>query len=180
MLSPSPSRRRLTRLCFCALLAALSILLGKYLAFNLGEFIRISFENLPVLVAGLYLGPLAGMAVGALADLVGCVLVGYAINPLITLGAVTIGLVAGCFSFRAKPSFPSLLTAVALSHLTGSVLVKTAGLVLFYQLPLLLTLGQRVLNYLLVGAAECALLWALARSKALTKELSKMNPPKGR
>ena len=78
----------------CAILAAFSIILGKYLAINVGENFRFSMENLPILLAGLYLGPLAGAIVGAVADLVGCLLVGYAINPIITLGAVSIGFIS--------------------------------------------------------------------------------------
>lgn len=166
------------RLVFCALLAALSILLGKYLAFNLGQWIRISFENLPLLLAGWYLGPLAGMAVGAVADLLGCVLVGYEINPLITLGAVSIGLVSGLLGKGKRNGFLPLLLGVALSHLLGSVLIKTAGLSLYYSLPFWLTLGERFLNYLLVGAAECALLWSLSRNKAFSREIH--NLTKGR
>ncbi len=180
MQSPSPVRRRSAQLCFCALLAALSILLGKYLAFNLGEAIRISFENLPILLAGLFLGPWSGVAVGAVADLVGCVLVGYSINPLITLGAAATGLMAGVLG-KARPlRFGRLLLAVGASHLTGSLLIKTAGLSLYYSLPFWLTLGWRAITYLLVGAAECTVLWALSQSKALTKELANVSYPQGR
>ena len=82
-------------LSVCAVLAALSIVLGKYLAVNVGENFRFSLENLPLILAGIYLGPVAGAFVGAAADLVGCLMVGYAINPVITLGAVSIGLISG-------------------------------------------------------------------------------------
>ena len=82
-------------LCAAALLAALSIVLGKYLAINVTDSIRFSFENLSILLAGIFLGPLVGGIVGAVADLVGCLMVGYAINPLITLGAVGVISVIG-------------------------------------------------------------------------------------
>ena len=179
MQSPSPSRR-LQRLVFCALMAALSILLGKYLAFNVGEWIRISFENLPILLTALYLGPLAGMAVGVAADLIGCLLVGYAINPLITLGAAAVGLMSGLWSTHRSISAPRLLAAVFLSHLAGSLLIKTLGLSLYYDLPFRLTLGWRALTYALTGTAEWMLLWAVGRSQALTKELKRLHPSQGR
>ena len=73
-------------LIMMALFIALSIVLGKQLSFTAGPF-RISFENLTVLMAGIFFGPLAGLTVGACADLIGCLLVGYAINPIITAGA---------------------------------------------------------------------------------------------
>ena len=84
------TERALLRLCLSALLAALSIVLGKYLSISTPLF-RLSFENLPILMAGIFLGPLAGGIVGGVADLLGCVLVGYTINPIITLGGILVG-----------------------------------------------------------------------------------------
>ena len=65
-------------LCLAALLAAMSMILGKFLQIPtpFAEFVRISFENLPVILAGLVLGPLAGAMTGAVADLVGCLAYG--------------------------------------------------------------------------------------------------------
>ena len=71
----------LYRLVVCAFLVALSIVCGKFLAIPVGEILRFSFENLPILFAGLAFGPVAGALVGVCADLLGCVLRGYAINP---------------------------------------------------------------------------------------------------
>ena len=50
-------------LIMMALFIALSIVLGKQLSFTAGPF-RISFENLTVLMAGIFFGPLAGLTVG--------------------------------------------------------------------------------------------------------------------
>ena len=84
-------------LCFAAICAAMSLVLGKFLQIPnpFQSFIRISFENLPVLLAGITLGPLAGALVGGVADLLGCLLYGYAINPVVLLGAVSVGFVSG-------------------------------------------------------------------------------------
>lgn len=60
-------------LIMMALFIALSIVLGKQLSFTAGPF-RISFENLTVLMAGIFFGPLAGLTVGACADLIGACL----------------------------------------------------------------------------------------------------------
>ena len=87
-------------LCFAGILAAMSIILGKFLQIPnpFQDFIRISFENLPIIIAGFSLGPIAGALVGTVADLIGCVLYGYSINPIITVGAASVGLVAGVIS----------------------------------------------------------------------------------
>ena len=90
-----------------ALLCALSIVMGKYLAIRGGDVMRFSLENMPIIFAGIAFGPIAGAVVGAVADLVGCVMVGYTINPLVTIGAAAIGAVSGSLHlFLKKKSLP--------------------------------------------------------------------------
>ena len=91
MKSTKNSTRTLTVL---ALLIAMSIVFSRVLSISTG-FVRFNLGSLPVLLAGIVFGPGAGFAVGALADIIGGILAGYAINPLITLGAASIGLVGG-------------------------------------------------------------------------------------
>lgn len=150
----------------CALLAAMSIVLGKFLAINLGEVLRLSFENLPIIFAGAAFGPLAGVLVGTLADLLGCLMVGYAINPLVTLGAAAVGAMAGIYSLFSKMTggvsrFLRVALTVLFAHLVGSVLIKTAGLSAFYAMPYYALLLWRALNYLIVGSLEFAILSVL-------------------
>ena len=172
----SKARIHLRILLLMSLFIALSIVFGKFLAFNVGEMIRISFENLPILFAGITLGPLAGAAVAVVADLLGCILVGYAINPIITVGAAIIGLLSGLVAQLTK-NFPlplRLTLSVLIAHLIGSVGVKTAGLAAFYGVSYPVLLLWRTLNYLIVGTAEGVLLFLLLKSvvrEALAKLL---------
>ena len=147
----------------CSFLAALSIVCGKLLQLPVGDVMRFSFENLPVLLAGLLFGPAAGLLVGAVADLLGCLLVGYAINPLVTLGAATVGLVSGlCGRLTARtPLWCRVTVSVFTAHLLGSVTIKTVGLLQYYPMPFWVLFGWRGLNYAIVGAAECAVLWVV-------------------
>ena len=153
----------------CSLLVALSIICGKFLQIPVGEMLRFSFENLPLLLAGMMFGPLAGMLVGIAADLIGCIAVGYVINPLITCGAAAIGLLGGViYRLTNKMTmFFRILLSVCAAHLIGSVVIKTFGLSQFYDMPFFLLMLWRLLNYLLVGAAETLLLFALMKNKAL-------------
>lgn len=156
-------------------LAALSIVLGKYLAFNIGTLFRLSFENLPIILAATSFGPFVGVAVGVVADLVGCLMVGYDINPIVTVGAGAIGLIAGLL-YRLPPlrNFPSLGRlgiTVASAHLVGSVIIKSIGLAAYYTYPLPILMLWRALNYLAVGVAEAAVLYLLYRSKAVTRQI---------
>ena len=56
-------------------LSAIGIILGKFLAFNVTEFMRFSLENITIIFAGIVFGPVLGCAVGAVQDLVGCLAV---------------------------------------------------------------------------------------------------------
>ncbi len=152
-----------------AMLAAMSIILGKYLAFPIGNILRFSFENLPVILAGIAFGPIVGAITGVVADLVGCVLVGYAINPLVTLGAAVIGLTAGAaYKFtNGIAHLPRMLVCVFLSHLLGSVIIKTVGLAVFYSMPIYMLMLWRALNYLIVGAAEWMLIYFIVKNKSV-------------
>lgn len=169
-------------LCLAALLAAMSLLLGKFLQIPtpFSDIVRISFENLPVILAGMLLGPLAGAMTGVVADLVGCAAYGYAINPLITLGAGAVGLVSGlvAWGLERAPLLLRVCACVLLAHTVGSVLIKTMGLAAWYLASYQIGYGQlllwRALNYLIIGAMECLLLYLLLRHRGLARQLERM------
>ena len=171
--------QHLVLICSFAFLASFSIILGKYLALNFGESIRISFENLPILFAGFFFGPVAGASVAVTADIVGCFLVGYAINPIITLGACSIGFISGILGKKAlfKPKL-NILFLVFLSHLIGSVIIKTCGLVIYFSMPLIPTLIWRIITYLPIAFCESILLILLRKNKGLTNQLEKITGKK--
>lgn len=170
----------LYRLVLCAFLVALSIVCGKFLAIPVGDVLRFSFENLPILFAGLAFGPVEGVLVGICADLLGCVLRGYAINPVVTIGAVAIGLLAG-FGGRLLRRLPlpwQVVLTTAVAHLIGSVVIKTVGLAQYYAMPLWLLMGWRLLNYVVIAALETLLLCLLLRNKALRRLLPRQEEEK--
>ena len=161
-----------------AILCGMSIVFGKYLAVNITQSFRLSFENLPVLVAGVFFGPLVGAAVGGVADIVGGLMVGYSINPVITLGAVCVGLVSGLVVkiFKNKLNLPSLLLAVFISHAVGSVIVKTVGIWWFYSSPFVYTILMRSFIYLVTGALEFSIIFMLCKNKAFVKQIRALSP----
>lgn len=165
-------------------LSALGIILGKYLAFNLTEFMRFSLENITIIFTGIVFGPIHGLAVGIVQDVVGCLAVGYTINPLITLGSAAVGLVSGYLYrlFKRMPSLLSLTLTVLLAHAVGSVFIKSVGLAVFYSLPFGATVLWRILNYVIVGALEITVLTFLFKSKQLLSQINKITVfnPNGR
>ena len=157
-------------------LAAIGIVLGKFLAFNITEFMRFSLENLTILLSGIVFGPIYGLAVGIVQDLVGCLMVGYTINPIITLGSAVIGTVCGLVYKHTKmlSQIPRISISVAIAHLLGSVMVKSIGLAVFYELPFLATVAWRSLNYVIVGVIEIILLVLMLKSKLLLTQINKI------
>ena len=162
-----------------ALLVAMSIVLGKYLAINAGNILRFSFENLPIMLAGMLFGPIIGAVVGLVADLLGCVLVGYTVNPVVTVGAVAIGALSGTVYYLLKKRLSlahgaCTVLSVAAAHAVGSVLIKTPGLAVFYDMPIVALLLWRLLNYAIIGAGEAFLLYFITKNKAVVSSLERI------
>ena len=160
----------------CALLVAISIVCGKLLAFNIGFILRFSFENLPIILASIAFGPLIGVVTAVAADLIGCLIVAYEINPLVTLGAMLIGLISGLmYRITLKLPMPcSIVISVLSAHIIGSVIVKTFGLARFYELPLFTLMAWRGLNYAIIATLEILLLYYLLKSKSVSNQLEKI------
>ena len=170
------AENHLRQLVAAAFLVALSIVCGKYLAVPVGTVMRFSFENLPILLAGMLFGPAMGVLTAVAADLLGCVLVGYAINPIVTVGAACIGLVGGLV-FRLLPRMTliaRLVFSVLSAHIIGSVLIKTWGLAVFYDMPFYALLLWRLLNYVIVGTVEGLLIYCILKSNAVKRNLEKL------
>jgi ECF transporter S component (folate family) len=170
-------------LCLSGILAAMSIVLGKFLQIPnpFQDFIRISFENLPIILGGIAIGPLAAMLIGVVADLTGCVLYGYSINPIITLGAAAVGLVSGLMGkYIVKgPLILQIIASVMTSHIIGSVLIKSYGLAVWYldkySLGYWEFVAWRLLNYVIVGTLEGILLYVLFKNKAFRNQMEKIS-----
>lgn len=158
-----------------ALFIAMSIVLGKLLAFNIGNSIRISFENLPVLMAGIFFGPVIGAVVGLGADLIGCIIAGYSINPIITLGIVSVGFISGLLAMLIKTDklplriYPSVLIA----HAVGSMVIKSIGLFVYFHTPIAVLL-TRIPLYIGTGIVEATIIIFLMSNKAFSAEIEKM------
>ena len=175
-LSPKRLSSNLRLLAVSAFLAALSIVCGKYLALPVGNVLRFSFENLPILLAGMMFGPITGMLVGVVADVIGCIMVAYPINPLVTLGAACVGALSGLL-FRLFQKLPLLwqtCATVIATHFVASVMIKTFGLATYYDMPFHILLLWRLLNYAIVGVAEWLLLYTVLKNQSLRRRFESL------
>jgi len=161
-----------------ALMVAISILLGKYLAINVGETLRFSLENSPIILSGIAFGPVAGIAVGVMADLIGCIMVGYTINPAVTLGAAVIGGLSGLCALFCKrlgiDGWLKTITAVSISHVFGSIIIKTAGLAAYYAMPFPILMLWRFLNYIIIGVLDAVIINLLLSNPEIQKKIKEL------
>ena len=155
--------KNLRALIMTAILAAMSIVLGKFLQIPIGDSFRISLENLPLILASLMFGPVFGGACGIVADLLGCVLRGYAIIPLITVASCIMGIIPGLLTryvFRDTGTLYVMVSGFT-SHVICSMIIKTIALHMAYGMPYATLFPTRFLIYTVIGLAEsyiCSLL----------------------
>ena len=157
-----------------ALLAALSAVIGivckNLFTFNI--YYRLTFENAPIILAGLLYGPVVGAMVGICADAVSCLMSSNpALNPIISLGAASVGLISGLIPKIIRRGVKvQTATAVVLAHLIGQVGIKSIAKMIYFGMPwqgIFLGLGFSVV----VGIMECLLLCWMRSNKSLVKFL---------
>ncbi len=144
----------LRNLILCAILAAVSVVLGRFFSYNVQNF-SIGFAFLPVLVCGMYCGVLWGGLCGALADFVGAILFPFGpYFPGFTAVAFMTGALYGIIGLADRKltktvSFSAVALGVfAATEFVGSWLLNSLWLSLLYGAPypaeLLLRLPEAV------------------------------------
>ena len=173
----SAAKAALKRLTLGAMLAAMSVVIGMFCKsfLNFGEGLwRVTFENLPIILAGIFLGPITGGMVGVVSDLTSYLLSPqiYPPNLIVTFGACMVGITSGLmarFAVRQRGSKQIVLSA-AVAHVIGSMIIKPIGLFQFYQWAVLV----RIPLYLVIAPLEILLLCLLWRQKSFRKLFEKM------
>ena len=151
---------------FTALSVAIGFICKTYLTFGA---IRITFENIPIILSGILYGPFAGAIIAVVSDTLSCLTSpNPALNPIISVGAMSIGVISGIVSRHLfnKKLLLKITFAVFLSHFIGSVIIKSIGLFLFwrYELPVL---ALRIPVYLLIASCESAIIYLIMKNKGL-------------
>ncbi len=155
-----------------AMMIALSVIIGifckTFLNFGFGLW-RITFENIPILMSGIIMGPITGGVVGLSSDLLSYFLSSQAYPPnlIVTLGATMVGVVSGLvskFLIKRRGSVQIILSG-ALAHIVGSMIIKPIGLFQFYQWAVFF----RIPLYLVIAPLEICLICALLRRKSFAR-----------
>ena len=155
-----------------AMLVAMSVVIGIFcksvLNFGGGLF-RVTFENFPIILSGIILGPVTGGVVGVASDMISYLLSGqtYPPNLLVTLGAFLIGVTSGLvakYVVKKRSNFQIAL-AGGIAHVLGSMIVKPIGLFAYYGWAVL----WRVPMYFVIAPFEIIIICLLFKNSAFKK-----------
>ncbi len=159
-------------LILIALFAAISIILSRFLVVWLTNSVRISFGNIPILLAGLLLGPVAGGFTGAVADIIGASLFsGYSWYPPLTIPPIIVGILPALLKpvFLKETRISRVYLIVFLTDIVAGLGLTTWLLTGLYGTGFLELLLLRAPVSLAVAVVEGLVVYILY--KRLAKEL---------
>ena len=160
---------------YCALLAALSVVLARVLSFSTPDGIRWSLDKFPLFLAGMFFGPVMGALTGFVADFTGS-LMQFGFNPLLCFPAIFYGLCGGLLrAFLAKNfSVFRLGPSYLLPTVVGSGLIQSFALA--YTFPkgnfsasIIYYLSTRSVQFAVVAVLEILVIYLLMKSKIFTR-----------
>ena len=155
----SEKQKHLRNLVLCAILSAVSVVLGRFFSYNVQDF-SIGLGFLPVLFCGMYCGVFWGGVCGALADFIGAILFPFGTYfPGFTAVAFMLGTVYGLVGLIDrvfKKNWQFLIASLLLFAVTefiGSWLLNSLWLTILYGMPykaeLLLRLPEAVVFFVI-------------------------------
>ena len=126
MIEKRDTRGSLRRLAACAMMTALTVVLNRFCSIHTAGW-TIGFAFVPVALTAIVYGPLAGAAVGGLADLIGALLFPFGpYHPGFTAVGALMGAAYGWLLHREKPRFfPHVVTPALLNNLLLGLCVNT-------------------------------------------------------
>lgn len=163
-------------LAYCALLAALSVVLARLFGLMPEASSRYSIEAVPIFLAGILFGPLPGAMVGFSADFIGCLFSPYGYNPIFSIPPILYGIFGGVFRRYLKGNVS--LVRLAVSFLPpvvfGSVLYQSCTLSYIYYdgvffEGLLYYLSTRSVQFAIVLVVDVFLIWLLFKANIFTR-----------
>ena len=151
-------------LVFLGLLIAMHIVLVRLVVIDLGSY-RITIGSVCTILAGLWFGPVAGGVSGLISDLLGCILKGYAVNPLITVAAILWGVIPALMrplltGSKAKKT-AVLSVSVVITSILSTLVFTTAGLVFIIGYNFYVIMPGRIIQWAIMTPIYCVLTWVL-------------------
>ncbi len=145
------------------ILVALEVVLNRFLSINAWN-IKIGFSFIPVVVAAILYGPLAGGIVGALGDFIGAILFPIGTYfPGFTLTAFLMGLVFGFFLYKKQTPLRAAAAAGINQFILG-LFLNTLWISVLYGSPYVPLLATRVVQSAILAPVQFAVTMLLAKA----------------
>ena len=170
-------------LVFLGLLVAMHIVLVRLVVIDLGSY-RITIGSVCTILAGLWFGPVAGGVSGLISDVLGCILKGYAINPLITVAAILWGVIPALMrplmtGSKVKKT-GMLWLSVVVTSILATLVFTTAGLVLLLGYNFYAIMPGRIVQWAIMTPIYCVLTSVLYYSPLTNMVLNATTRKEGR
>ncbi|HAN20465.1 MAG: hypothetical protein A2Y15_01945 [Clostridiales bacterium GWF2_36_10] len=149
---------------FLGILTAISIVLRFAIIYLTGS-LRISFINIPIILASLWFGPIAGMAVGFASDFIGAsITVGW--NPLLAITPVLFGLLPSLLKlvFLKKVNFWKILIIILITNIIGTMIWSTYALSVMFGTEYFALLAIRIPLYIGIATLESICIYYISVS----------------
>lgn len=155
----------------CALLCALNVIFARFMTVMPSAVARFSIEGVPVVLAGYFFGPVAGMLVGFVGDTVGCLFSGYGWNPIISITPMMVGAFAGIlrplvYKLKSPVDIWRVAVTVLPAKVLGSIYWTSQCLVWlgFTKKGLPTLMAARTVEALMEFALETVVIFLLLRT----------------
>ena len=141
--------RKTKSLVTMAVLLALAVVLG-FVSVQVTESLRVGFSFLPNAVSGQLFGPVGGMLVGGLADILK-----YLVKPTgpffpgFTISGILGGLIYGLVLYKKPATLPRIILCMTLIAVFVNMLLNTYWLTLLYGNAFLVILPARIVSNLI-------------------------------
>ena len=129
------------RLTIMAMLTALTIIVARFCAIPINEGLRLGFDSIPVLLAGIWMGPVPAAIVGGLADVIGTLINSYGgpYFPPMTVTPMLVGVVAGVMAkyvFKGELNLWKIIVTIVAADVIGNIFYGSLALSWYYQIVL--------------------------------------------
>ncbi len=164
--------RRLTAM---AIFIALQIVLARFAGFYIFEGLRVSLEAIPIILASIWIGPVAGLLVGFLSDLVGTLIGGVGVYfPPIAITPILMGVLPGLiyrYIYKENMNLVKCVVMVFAAEIIASLLYGSLALTWYFalfvpnkQMTYQIMFMSRLLPKLVTMSLDTLIVWLVHRT----------------
>lgn len=162
---------KMKKLILSALLLTLSIVLSRFLSIKT-PLLAISFNFVPIMLAGIWLGPKYTMIISGLSDLIGAILFPFGEFFIgFTVSAVLMGMIYGVVLYKRNGeeiSNKSFILRLIISSVAVSVIVNlllnTLWLMIMYDKAFFVIVGSRAIKEAIMVPVQVVTMFALVNA----------------